>query len=241
MPLASILSNLLWCSGLCWVMLLPAQAQLATQEALDKACSCLNDKDFSLGAAERAHFLFDSCMQEALYTNMTGVLEEQNASLEDAASMARLGSYFQTYLDSNCVGYRNFSTRQALEVVEEIRQSHPSSKGLLYQIDFEAPFPIISILNDTAECLDFLWLREFDGSTRFMEGIKDYDYTLVEIFWREVELYNAEQKKYQLYKEIVLIETRGTLNHQERQARKRRYKQHNSTKKQRRGSKRTKR
>jgi len=196
-----------------------ASAQSATEEALDKACHCFDAVDFPNRAFAELHQVADSCIEQALYTNLTGVLEENKASLEDSPSMLRVAKRFHTHLFQNCQGFQVFSKRMAQKEVAEIKEETPRTTGLLYSINTEGQFPVVIILDEQGQSHEFLWFREFDGSTRFFDGMKPYKSTLVEVYWEELELYDAKNKTYAYYKEIVLIEERKTLSKKERRTR----------------------
>lgn len=188
----------------------------ATEEALEKACACFDGVDFINLDQRYFSTKADSCLEEALYTNLTGVLKEQNTSLEDSEGMLKVAKVMHQYLLENCAGFQTFSKGMASQEVTEIKQKNKSNIGLLYSFNTNQQFPIITILTEDNEALEFIWFREFDGSTRFMSGIKDYENTVVEIVWKEVELYDVVTQKYPFYKEIVLIEELKVIEKKER-------------------------
>ena len=190
----------------------------ATEEAFDKACTCFNVVDFV--NLDQAHLSIkaDSCIEEALYTNLTGVLKENNTSFEDSEGMLKLAKIMHEYLLKNCEGFQQFSKQMATQQVTEIKQKNNSNIGLLYDFNTNQQFPIISILTEKNEVLEFIWFREFDGSTRFMDGIKAYQNTVVEIIWKDVELYDVVTRSYPFYKEIILIEELRRIDKKERKA-----------------------
>lgn len=191
---------------LAFLPLLLLGQQIATNEALDKACSCFNSVDFSSITLEQGSLVADSCISEALYTNLTGVLKENNATLENADALFKVAQIFHSHLLKNCKGFQQFSKRVAKNRVREIKQKNNSNIGLLYQLNTNQQFPVFTILTENNKALEFIWFREFDGSTRFMNGLKDYQNTVVEIVWKDVELYDVMTQSYPFYKEIILIE-----------------------------------
>jgi hypothetical protein len=204
--------------GLIFCPMLLLGQTTATEEAFGKACACFNSVDFI--HLDQTHFSAkaDSCIEEALYTNLTGVLKENKTSLEDSEGMLKVAKIMHQYLLKNCEGFQIFSKGMAAEQVTEVKQEHESNTGLLYSINTNQQFPIITILTEDNEALEFTWFREFDGSTRFMEGLKGYENTVVEIVWKEVELYDVVTQKYPFYKEIVLIEELKVIEKKERKA-----------------------
>jgi hypothetical protein len=99
--------------------------------------------------------------------------------------------------------------------VEEIRQNYNSSTGLVYAFETKGRFPVFQILTEDQQVLSFYWIREFDGSARFFEGIKAYENKIVEIIWDDIELYALDSQKYVFYPEIILLEERKTLDKKE--------------------------
>lgn len=190
----------------------------ATEEAFDKACTCFNAVDFVNLDQARLSIKADSCIEEALYTNLTGVLKENNTSFEDSEGMLKLAKIMHEYLLKNCEGFQQFSKQMATQQVTEIKQKNNSNIGLLYDFNTNQQFPIISILTEKNEVLEFIWFREFDGSTRFMDGIKAHENTVVEIIWKDVELYDVVTRSYPFYKEIILIEELRRIDKKERKA-----------------------
>ncbi len=203
----------------------------ATEEALERACTCFGNQNFGTISMLQADAVADSCLQYALYTNLTGVLEEQKASLKNSESMLRVAQLFSSYLSENCVGFRAYSDKIAQQKVEIIKQKNSSTVGLLYALECEGKFPVFRILTDKNEVIDFFWIREFDGSARFFEGGKAYANTVIEVFWKELELYDASQQKYIYYKEIILLEELNTVAEKERKEKLKAYKKEQKKKK----------
>jgi hypothetical protein len=193
-------------------------SQTATEEALDKACDCFNAIDFLSIEYNKISVVGDSCIQNALYTNLTGVFKENNTTLDDNDAMFKLAQIIHTSLTIQCDGFKKFSKRIAQRRVEEVKEKNPSSTGLLFNLNTDHQFPIITIITKDHQAFEFIWFQEFDGSTRFMEGIKMHKNTIVEIVWKDLELYDAINKKYPFYKEIILIEELRTIENKERKA-----------------------
>lgn len=191
-------------------------SQTATEEALDKACDCFNSVNFSEIDYKYIHLKADSCIQEALYTNLTGVLKENNLSLADDEAMLQVAKRIGTFLADSCKGFQVFSSRLAEQKVAEVKKNNPSDSGLLYELKNNGTFPIFVLLTDKNEALEFAWFREFEGSARFFKGIKDYQNTIVSIVWQELELFDTSTKKYKIYKEILLLEELETIEEKER-------------------------
>jgi hypothetical protein len=193
-------------------------AQSATDEAFDKACDCFNSVNFSSLTLAKVSSSADSCIQEAFYTNLTGVLNENNASLGDSDAMHKIAISLQVHLSENCKGFYHFSVRMAEKDVVEVKEKYPSERGLLYDFNTDNQFPVFTVITEDHRSMKFIWFREFDGSTRFMDGIKNHKNTVVEIFWKDIELYDALNKKYPYQKEILLIEEIRLIDKEEQKA-----------------------
>lgn len=195
-----------------------AQAQKATQEALNIACACLSDHTLKELEASRITVLVDSCLEEGLYVNFSGVMREHEANLDHDSSMFALAQHLEQELTRGCASFRQATKGLAANQLEEVKMENKNSMGLLYQFNTNQQFPIFTLINADNEAENFIWLHEFDGSTRFMQGIKPYWYTPVEIVWKEVELYDWVTHQYLYYKEVLLIEEQKKINKKRRKA-----------------------
>ncbi|MGH1335097.1 MAG: hypothetical protein ACRBFS_03140 [Aureispira sp.] len=194
------------------------QAQKATKEALQRACNCLDGTNLEKGEGLLLTMRVDSCLEEGLYVNLSGVLREQKASIDNDSSMFALAQYLQDALTRNCSSFREAAKSLASNQLEEVKVENQRTKGLLYQFNTNQQFPIFVVITPDYKLENFLWFHEFDGSTRFMKGIKPYLYTPVEIVWREVELYDRVNGRYPYYKEILLIEEQEKIDKKSRKA-----------------------
>lgn len=200
-----------------WIIIIPCHwGQSATEEAFEKSCNCLTKvalEDLSYNALDS---VLEDCIKEGLYTNLTGVLQEQGAILGNDTAMARVAVQMHQYLSENCIAFRNYNEQIAQQKVTSVRVRNPADTGLAYSLETQGRFPVLSIINSGNEMVSFYWVREFDGSTRFFEGIKDYQNTKIEVLWRTIEIYDATNQKYQIYKEIYQIEELGIVSNKEK-------------------------
>lgn len=196
--------------------------QPATQEALNRACACL-ERD-SLPAPQALSPLLDSCIGEGLYQNLTGVLREHGADLNSDSSLFRLAQTIHQALSRDCPHFRKVTQGIAIQQLEVVKVENQQSRGLLYELNTAQQFPELVLITSDNEPLRFLWLREFDGSTRFMNGIKDYQNSRILVVWKPVELYDVVTQTYREHREILLVEEEGSLSNKERRAWLKRYK-----------------
>lgn len=210
--------------GVCWTILfccplwLCGQDQKATQEALRLACTCLQGVEWKTIPTKHLSSKIDSCLEEGLYVNFSGVMREQGASLDNDSSMLALAQYLQQELMRSCASFREASKGLAAQQLQEIKQENQTSQGILYSFNTNQQFPIFVLLTADYQLEEFVWLQEFDGSTRFMQGIKPYWYTPVEIVWEEVELYDQVTQSYLYHKKVLLIEEQEKIDKKRRKA-----------------------
>lgn len=212
------MQQLYWIILLFFPLIMWGQNQKATQEALGIACNCLQGVSWEKVEQEKLSNKVDSCLEEGLYVNFSGVMKEQGASLDKDSSMLALAQYLQQELTRSCASFRQASKSLATQQLQEIKQENQSSQGILYALNTNQQFPVFVLLTVDNQLEKFVWLHEFDGSTRFMQGIKPYWYTQVEIVWKEVELYDQVTNSYPYYKEILLIEEKEKIDKKRRKA-----------------------
>ena len=200
--------------------------QTATQEAFDKACHCLAQTDFDQAELVAIDSILEICIKDGLYTNLTGVLEEQGAQLGDNTAMNQLATKMHQYLIENCPSFQHYNERLATEKIELIRERNPADTGIIYTLDTKSRFPILSLLTNGKELKNFYWIREFDGSSRFFDGIKQYQSIEVEILWNTIEIYDVSTKQYQTYKEIYQVEELRKIQKKDLNKRLKAYKKH---------------
>lgn len=198
-------------------------AQKATQEALQGACACLEGSSMEGLTGDFLSARIDSCLQEGLYVNLSGVLREQGASLNNDSSLFALAQYLQQALTRDCAGFRQIAKGLAAEQLTEVKATHQRSSGILYQLNTNQQFPVFVLLTEEDKLEQFLWLREFDGSTRFMQGLQPYLYTKVDIVWQDTELYDGVTNRYIYYQEVLLIEETEKIDKATRKAWVKRY------------------
>lgn len=199
-------------------------AQTATEEALANACICFETTARTEVSPERLIPLTDSCLSEGLYVNLTGVLREQGGRYDNDSSLYAVAQYLHEELSRSCPGFRQMTHALAAQQLEMVKTEHQQTRGLIYEYNDAQQFPVIVLLTESQQLEHFLWLREFDGSTRFMDGVQPYRFTRLLIVWQEVELYDRVTRNYRLYKEILLIEEESTVSSKERRAQLQSYK-----------------
>lgn len=190
--------------------------QSATQEALELACVCLEYD--SLPPPHRLSPLLDSCIGEGLYRNLTGVLREQGARLDMDSSFFRVAQYLHEALSRDCIYFRDFTQNLAAQQLEVVKEKNQQSRGLLYEFNTAQQFPTLVLITPENRLEHYLWLHEFDGSTRFMNGIKTYQNSQMLVVWKAVELYDVVTQSYRIHREILLVEEDGPLTNKERRA-----------------------
>lgn len=202
--------------------------QSATQEALELACVCLEYD--SLPPQHRLSPLLDSCIGEGLYRNLTGVLREQGAQLDTDSSLFRVAQYLHEALNRDCIYFRELTQGLAAQQLEVVKEENQQSRGFLYGFNTEQQFPTLDLITPENRLERYLWLHEFDGSTRFINGIKAYQNSRIIVIWKAVELYDVVTQSYRIHREILLVEEDGPLTSKERRAWIKRYRKAVKTK-----------
>ncbi len=200
--------------------------QTATQEAFDKACHCLAQTDFDQVDFVAIDSILEICIKEGLYTNWTGVLEEQGTQLGDDQAMNQLATKMHQYLTKNCPSFQRYNERLAAKKITVVRERNPADTGVIYTLDTKSRFPILNLLTNNNELKSFYWIREFDGSSRFFDGIKQYQAIEVEILWNTIEIYDISTKQYLTYKEIYQVEELRKIPQKDLNNRLKAYKKH---------------
>ena len=120
--------------------------QTATQEAFDKACHCLAQTDLEQVSVVAIDSILEKCIKEGLYTNLTGVLEEQRIQLGHANAMDPLAIKMHQYLTKNCPSFQHYNERIAAERLVVVRERNPADTGVIYSLDTKSRFPVIPLL-----------------------------------------------------------------------------------------------
>jgi len=195
-----------------WAFTLSIFAQQnSTDYALNKACNCLGSTKLDSLTIEKLEFLGDSCITLALWQNMTGLMDELNVDGRDKKAWEKTGIKLGKKLAESCWHYQVYARQLAMERFAGGNILQEQQQGLLLslnRLNCKASFTLLDSLGQKHE---FLWLHEFDGSARFFDGISPYRFTEVEIVWQETELFDPESKKYINYREIILLEEKGTI------------------------------
>lgn len=188
------------------------QAQTASDRVLDEACTCLEEQNFDIVPVDSLELKADSCISEAIIYNMTALLKERNVDLDDDGNMQELGEFLAELLFTNCNAFREYSLQYAIKQTEIQRIPYQRDTGQILSIETSGLYTFIYIWQNEEE-VRYLWLREFDGSSRFFteswETMKDKK---IEILWNPIELYDIYTQSYQNYKEIKLMEELETVS-----------------------------
>lgn len=197
---------------LCSLFLLPLAAQQsATDYALSKACNCIGSTGIDSLSIEQLEFWGDSCITVALWQNMSGLMEELKIDGKDKKAWEKAGINFGKKLAESCRHYQVYARQLAMERLAGGNILREQQQGLLIALNTNNGRTSFTLLDSLGQKHEFLWLREFDGSARFFDGITPFRLTEVEIVWQETELFDSESKRYISCREIILLEEKTII------------------------------
>ncbi|MCH2043069.1 MAG: hypothetical protein MK212_02925 [Saprospiraceae bacterium] len=186
-------------------------AQTASDRVLDEACICLQTTDFNTVSMDSIDIKADSCISEAIIYNLTALLREQKVDLDDDKDMQELGEFLAELLFTQCAAFREYSVLYAIKQTEIQRLPYQRDTGQILSVETSGLYTFIYIWQGEKE-VRYLWLREFDGSSRFFSESWDLMRDKkIEILWNPIELYDIYTQSYQNYKEIKLMEELETV------------------------------
>ncbi|MEO6521469.1 MAG: hypothetical protein ABIN91_07325 [Mucilaginibacter sp.] len=175
----------------------PAEKKLA-----DTICDCLVHKDLlKVTNKEEAVAFYTDCINQ--HSDLLIALsEEQNADMTDLEAMKKLGiNLALTLMKNQCPGFVQLSKFMAEKEISNNNNVNSSTTGILKRIDNKG-FNYLVINNNGAE-KSFLWLRQFAGSEKLINGITTSIGKKVTIKWQEIEVYLPVAKGYYKVKEIT--------------------------------------
>lgn len=174
--------------------------QSATDWAVEKACQCLSAVD-SLKPKQG-----EACLEKAVWAELEQLLKEANIDKASADALPQLAQVLVDQLLQSCPAYQRYAQLMAKENLEAAYLIWNQQTGLLTALDTKSWPARFTLLDSLGHEHDFYWIREFDGSARFFNGLSGYESTEVELIWQENYYYNPKDNSYQAYQEVVRIE-----------------------------------
>jgi len=173
------------------------------QKLTDTICNCLTKVDLSkITSKKDAIGVFTDC-----FTKRTDLLmqlaNEKHIDPTDRSAMRQIGiDIGKDLLSQNCVAFTNISVKMAQKESEQAGEE--ISEGEFKRIDVRG-FNYIVLSDSTSREKSFIWLRQFPGSEKFMNGGTAYIGKNVKIKYQELEVYLPQARGYYKVKEIVSL------------------------------------
>jgi len=172
------------------------------QRLTDSLCNSINRLDESrITTQEEAKNAFINCFmqQSAMFIDLAA---EKKVSMEDQQAMHDLGVEIgKNLLKQKCPGFLTLAVKMA----EKDDNNSSATVGNFRKIDLKG-FNYIVLTDNNGNERSFLWLRQFQGSEKFMGNTLTLVGKKIKISWHELEVYLPQAKGYYKVKEITGIE-----------------------------------
>ena len=186
-------------------------AQSVFDKILNQSCECLEKQNLGQIGTDSLEIKTDSCISQAIVYNISALLAEGTVDLDSDESMQQLGVELAELFFKDCEAFRTYSMRYALQQTQIQQESYQRDTGQLVDVESRGSYNFLYLWQGERE-VEYLWLREFDGSSRFFPKARDSMRSKrVEILWDEIEVYDRNTESYNRYKEIKLIEELETV------------------------------
>lgn len=197
-------------SLLAFLVTFSLSAQQVVEQISAETCACI-EKASAEESIKSLELLTNSCVQQAMLENITGITETYRADLSDPEASREVGQSIGkevgNWLAENCVSYRALQTQstQSKPKVEMLSFPLKSTEGSITELRGEE-LGFVILVDEYGDELSFLWLEKFTGSDEFLGRIEDLKGRRVKIIWREIQLYQVRTQNYRKSKEIRGIE-----------------------------------
>jgi len=171
----------------------------------DTICNCLNGVDLTkITNKQDAVTAFTTCFAKRMDLLMQ-VAREKNIDITDKVAMRNLGIEIgKNLLNENCKAFISISVKMAQNDHDDA-DNQGSTEGKLKKIELKG-FNYIVITDGDNNEKSFIWLQQFPGSDRFMNGMVGLTGKHVNVKWQEIEVYLPTAKGYYKIKEITGVE-----------------------------------
>lgn len=175
----------------------------AEKRITDSLCTALNRLDMAkIGNGKEAETAFMDCFmkQSALFED---VANERSVQMDDKEGMHQIGvDIGKNLLKMKCDAFMKLAVKMA-DKSGASEQSLVVS-GIFKRIDTKG-FNYIVIAGADHKETSLIWLRQFPGSEKFIDGSAAYIGKNVRIKYQELEVYLPQAKGYYKVKEIVSL------------------------------------
>ncbi len=205
---------------LLWVVAM-AEGQSSLRWASQQACRCLEQVTLAPTNLAGLEQQGDSCLQAAIWQSLTGLSQELGIDLlaSPDSSWAAAAQRLADSLLLQCPAFQQLSQAIALQQLNDNFEIWQRVQGVLLEIHWNPFPPTFILLDSTGQQHQLHWIEEFDGSSRFFNGIANYRLTEVEVVWKQKQLLNPQTRRYVFFKAIVLIEEKQQLSENDYQRR----------------------
>lgn len=173
----------------------------AEKRITDSLCGCITRLDQSkITNSKEATDAFIDCFskQSALLEDVTA---ERKVNMDDNGAMHDLGvDIGKNLLKEKCGGFMQLAVKMAQKNDAETN----SIAGTFKKVETKG-FNYLILTDNNGEENSFLWLKQFPGSEKFMNGGLSYVGKKVRIKYQEIEVYLPQAKGYYKVKEIVSL------------------------------------
>jgi hypothetical protein len=177
------------------------------QRMTDSLCGCVSKIDISkIATKEDAVAAYTNCVGQHVDI-LTSLTEERHIEFTNIDAMRGLGmDLAKNLMRQNCPSFMKLSMLMSKEndKGQSISESH-STTGSFKRMDSKGfNYLVINDLNNSEK--SFLWLRQFPGSEKFMNGVIAMAGKRIKVTWHELEVYLPQAKGYYNVKEITGID-----------------------------------
>lgn len=188
----------------------------ASELAMEKACQCLSSQDLKNLMGKSLENAGDSCLELAFWPHITMLMKEFDLQESEPDDLFLLAKNLGQQLALQCPAYAHYAKQVAMGDLNARKGDRERQVGILLSFHPNALPPYFTVLDSSGQKFDYYWLREFDGSARFFDGIDQFQHTEMEVVWQRIELFDPIHKKYNSYCEIILMEEIRTLTEEEK-------------------------
>lgn len=175
----------------------------AEKRITDSICTALNRLDMNkIGNGKEAESAFMDCFmkQSAMFED---VANERNVKMDDNAAMHQMGvDIGKNLLKMKCDAFMKLAIKMADK--SGTNESSSVIYGVFKRIDTKG-FNYIVITDADHKETSLIWLRQFPGSEKLIDGSAAYIGKNVRIKYQELEVYLPQAKGYYKVKEIVSL------------------------------------
>jgi len=169
----------------------------------DSVCGCVSKMDVSkIKTKQEAESAFASCVGQHADI-LQAVAEERHVELSDDKAMEQVGIDLAfSLMKQKCPGFMQLAVVMGQKDGAAEATTAKTAYGTFKRIDNKG-FNYLVISGSDGKQKSFLWLRQFEGSEKFINGGAAYIGKKLKIEYQDLEVYLPEAKGYYTVKEIT--------------------------------------